>query len=374
MINGLQIIVNLPLFYIPDFPDLSQIIIKGLIAIATFDVMPTDYAFEYWLDAPDDERDDEDDKFVDIGIEANYLILNLGTVFFIILILVAFPVLLIMTRPCRSCSKKFKSKHEGASKSFRGNAFFTFILEGFLDIGICATLNILWLNDTSQRIRWDTSFDFFNSLCLVVLTLAIAIFPIFFIVFYLYNFKRWKNKSFKDKYGAVLEGLKKDSRWSVLYPIIFIFRRLCLIWVVTIGRKNLFLQITSLVIFSAIQVAYLATYKPKKQPLLLKLDIFNEVTTVILVDSLTVFSEGNAERSLDRNFDYFLLFCLFGNLSVHLFFLIKNVVRSLRLKILKCWRKGKFCCCRFKEKIKKGPRIDNNKSKEDQILPYHHAI
>ena len=48
MINGLQIIVNMPLFFV-QFPELSSIIINGLIDIATFDVIDTDLFFEKGL-------------------------------------------------------------------------------------------------------------------------------------------------------------------------------------------------------------------------------------------------------------------------------------------------------------------------------------
>ena len=57
----------------------------------------------------------------------------------------------------------------------------------------------------------------------------------------------------------------------------------------------------------------------------LKLDIFNEVTTVLLVDLLTVFSAGNLSK-LDLEADLLFLVCLFGNIAVHLFFLIKTSI------------------------------------------------
>ena len=53
MINGLQIITQLPLFD-AKFPDLSESMITSLIDIATFDVMPSDEVFEFMLSPPDD--------------------------------------------------------------------------------------------------------------------------------------------------------------------------------------------------------------------------------------------------------------------------------------------------------------------------------
>mmetsp|Transcript_38 Transcript_38/g.63 ORF Transcript_38/g.63 Transcript_38/m.63 type:complete len:197 (+) Transcript_38:1189-1779(+) len=196
------------------------------------------------------------------------MILNLGTVFFVFLILLTIPVLLMCTRPCKFCCKKrcknWESKHSSISDSFRGNVYFKFIFEGLLDISICAYLNFIWMNDNGEGFRWDTVFHTFNSGCLIVLTIAILLFPILVITFYLCNFSKWKSDDFKDRYGTLLEGLHKKSRWSLGYPVIFMLRRYVLIFVVTVTSEYLWLQITTLVFFSALQAGYLTTFQPSK--------------------------------------------------------------------------------------------------------------
>ena len=54
MINGLQIIINLPLFNVR-FPELSQSMVENMISIATFDVLPSDEVFDATLDADESE-------------------------------------------------------------------------------------------------------------------------------------------------------------------------------------------------------------------------------------------------------------------------------------------------------------------------------
>ena len=54
MINGLQIIINLPLFNVK-FPELSQSMVENMISIATFDVLPSDEVFDATLDADESE-------------------------------------------------------------------------------------------------------------------------------------------------------------------------------------------------------------------------------------------------------------------------------------------------------------------------------
>ena len=57
MINGMQIFVNLPLFGV-EFPPMSLSILNALIAIATFDVLPSDDVFAAAFTLPDEPDDD----------------------------------------------------------------------------------------------------------------------------------------------------------------------------------------------------------------------------------------------------------------------------------------------------------------------------
>ena len=52
MINGMQLLVNLPIFDVT-FPALSQQMVDDLITIATFDVMPSDDVFDATLAPPE---------------------------------------------------------------------------------------------------------------------------------------------------------------------------------------------------------------------------------------------------------------------------------------------------------------------------------
>ena len=100
-----------------------------------------------------------------------------------------------------------------------------------------------------------------------------------------------------------------------------------------------------MIYFSTIQVWFLTTYMPNITVLGRKLDLFNEVTTVFLVDTLTVFSEANLVK-FDNEGDLIFLICLFSNLVVHLFFLISSTVSRIKYEC----KKRRFC--RFKRLIK----------------------
>ena len=93
MINGMQLYVNLPLFDMV-FPSFSQEAVSSLNTITTFDVMPTDEIFAL-IEAPDEEQ--EDPKFASVGYEASSMILNLGTMFLTLIVMMLIPFCLLVT-------------------------------------------------------------------------------------------------------------------------------------------------------------------------------------------------------------------------------------------------------------------------------------
>ena len=282
------------------------------------------------------------------------MIINLGTLFLTLVIIATIPFFLCCTYPCKKRSEWFSKKHVSVSKSMQGNTFIRFLLEGCLDISICAYLQLFTSHEGEERLMWGTAFDIINNLSCIILATAVAIFPVFILVFYCYKFEKWESEEFSEKYGAVFEGLRKDSRASLLYPIFFILRRFILVIVATVTQKNIFVQVLSMQVLSFLQISYLVRYRPFEEPLLQKLEIFNEVTTILLVDLLTIFSDGNYMKK-EFAMDILFLVCLFSNIAVHMYFLIKDSLHSVRLR---CKRRGGCCnsCCCRRNKKKKGRR------------------
>ena len=57
----------------------------------------------------------------------------------------------------------------------------------------------------------------------------------------------------------------------------------------------------------------------------LKLDFFNEITIICLIDLLTVFSAANLSK-FDSQVDITFLIFILINVAVHLFFLAKSTI------------------------------------------------
>lgn len=137
-------------------------------------------------------------------------------------------------------------------------------------------------------------------------------------------------------------------------------RRFALVVIVLVYSNHLVLQVAVMVFCSTVQVGYLMSYKPIVKPLPLKLDVVNEITTVILVDSLTIFSPANP-IFFDLEGDILFLALLFGNLSIHLFFLLKSAYKGAKKSCKRC---RKRCCGKSKEEKKKEKKEKKKEKKE----------
>lgn len=66
----------------------------------------------------------------------------------------------------------------------------------------------------------------FNYVMTAVLGGSLLLLPIFIVIFYTYNFHRWKDEEFEAKYGAVYEGFHKRKKSVLFYPVFFIVKRI----------------------------------------------------------------------------------------------------------------------------------------------------
>ena len=83
--------------------------------------------------------------------------------------------------------------------------------------------------------------------------------------------------------GSVLEGLRKDNKYVVFYPVFFIIRRCSFaIQAVFFGDAFSF-QIHMQIVLAVTQISYLLAFKPFNSPFQQKLEVMNETVTLILM-------------------------------------------------------------------------------------------
>lgn len=89
---------------------------------------------------------------------------------------------------------------------------------------------------------------------------------------------------------------------------------------------------------SLITAVYLLHYRPFKEPLLLYLEIFNEVTAMVLLNIIFGFTDLVPEVLMQFLIGWLFVGVVVINIVVHLFFLVQTTVVDLRLNCKKKFR------------------------------------
>ena len=173
--------------------------------------------------------------------------------------------------------------------------------------------------------------------------------------FYWHHFEKLKREEFEDTWGCVYEGLTADSRLVLVMPLFFVLRRICFLIIVIGGYQFIWLQVMSQLAFCFFSIIFVYINRPFEEDIANKLDMFNEVTTVVLLYMIYNFSDLIPDEENRYLVGYFFVAILFINLSVHLTLIGISIFRDLRDKFkewhVKCQKRKE------KDKHQKSKRI-----------------
>ena len=74
----------------------------------------------------------------------------------------------------------------------------------------------------------------------VIMLIAMSLFLPFCIIFYLRKFRTWGDKKFENQYGTIFDGLRKDKKSSLLYPLMHFIRRFSFTAVAILATDQVF--------------------------------------------------------------------------------------------------------------------------------------
>ena len=139
MVNGLQLIVYLPLIQL-QFPAATATFINNLINIATFDLIPTDLIYPSIYDF--EESEPYNIYFDTVGISSVFLAENMGTAYVmthIFIVCYLFVGLFILLRNTCSCALRFSNF---LKRVFLWNILIVFIMEAYIETGLNSVIVI----------------------------------------------------------------------------------------------------------------------------------------------------------------------------------------------------------------------------------------
>jgi hypothetical protein len=117
------------------------------------------------------------------------------------------------------------------------------------------------------------------------------------VIFYLRYYDDWENEEFDKKYGAPLDGLKKNQKSSLIYPVYFVVRRSLFCLMTLVFYNYVIFQLFFHLILTMASIIYLITCVPQEEILEYRLELMNECFTVIAIDMCFMFTDLDSDRS-----------------------------------------------------------------------------
>lgn len=146
------------------------------------------------------------------------------------------------------------------------------------------------------------------------------------LVFYLKNKDLWETKQFEGKFGAIFDSLRTDTKFSLFYPVFFMFRRIIFAWQCICLTKNYLPTMHTQFYFSLIQIGYILMCWPFESRLITVLELMNELVMLFSLYSVFLFNKlFVTDESFIIEVGYFMMSILVLCMLVHLFFLVKTM-------------------------------------------------
>ena len=95
------------------------------------------------------------------------MVLNLGSMFLALIFMLTLPACFVCVAPCRKVSPKCNRRFKGTTAQYHGNVWIRFMMEGGLDIAICAALNYIFILETTGGLQWDSTFQIVNNVSIL---------------------------------------------------------------------------------------------------------------------------------------------------------------------------------------------------------------
>lgn len=198
LINTLQMNLHLPMIEGVDFPQNVIFLYSILLPLASMDILPTEYSTELIFTLSTEQDKPYSDSLEELGYESHSALLNLGSLFFYLGVLVLRFAYLLTKQKCIS-----KKKLSQMDLSF--NLLIQFFIEGEMEILISCYLNLY-----SPQLR--TNSDYFQYyLSFILLAIVLLVLPASFVFMLTRPKKELDFKVTQDKYGALYQDLRTNK-------------------------------------------------------------------------------------------------------------------------------------------------------------------
>ena len=139
--------------------------------------------------------------------------------FLVLLVLATLPFLLLLLKLLFFWSKRVTRCIDYVHSKLYFNVYFRFGLEAYLELCLSSMIRF-------KNYKWHTSSEQFHSAFASIIYLGLLAYLCFSLFFLQSNFPNLKSESMLKRYGDLYLGLQTRERTAMLFPFVFMLRRL----------------------------------------------------------------------------------------------------------------------------------------------------
>lgn len=145
----------------------------------------------------------------------------MGSVFVIFTFTLLGLIMIIILYPLTINSFFIRKQHHKLKDFLMWNFCIRLVLEAGIEIIISSLLNIRFAD--FYGVPWGAKL---NKILAIFFAVLFLVSPVLISFFYCWNFHRLQEDKFANKWGSIYTGLDVSRRASLVYPIIFVIKRI----------------------------------------------------------------------------------------------------------------------------------------------------
>ena len=181
------------------------------------------------------------DNFILLDYASTDPIKNLKQIFLLMILILTFPLFIKLaelicfrSQAVRDTIERFKNKY------IYWNMYLRFTLEFYLEIAISACITV-------RRFRYETGTEFVLTAYAMSLLMILTIATVGSATFIRTEYQRLDDDGKKENFDSLYLGLKSDKMKALLYPSVYMVRRLIFALVIVFLQNSTSLQICAIV-------------------------------------------------------------------------------------------------------------------------------
>jgi hypothetical protein len=181
----------------------------------------------------------------------------------------------------------------GALSQFKFNVYIRLYMLTYFDLTFFAVMKIIENKQHTEMRKMATTASY------VILVLS-GVIPFFLMFIVCRRFEVMKIKHAKASFNTVILKIDKQSRWRMIVPAYFFFRRYLTACLLSMPQDNtfIFLQYVFILMSSHAYVLFLVAIKPYQSPLLNNYMLANETFYSALIIAIFIFSDATPELGI----------------------------------------------------------------------------